>query len=276
MWGAPNRARRWATRVIHYTSHTHLVSDSPVLWVCVCRRARRCAVLVLGVLRTTARRDSRVVQKPPDHRHFTILRMWSTSVPRPPQQRRANTMHLSYRGAQALKASQMDSIRWLRDIHRSCVRDSTPHSSMRRARRMARQLERNDPTEPVVELDCDDCGHQVHRVATQTHPPGTIYEFFRTRHHPQKGREASQEVVECAICFGTMSSTTSQAYPCAHTFHRICIEKWERSPRNKKKLCPMCRHPKYELPSIGAGSIYRSPRAELNSSATTTQSPYSV
>ena len=43
----------------------------------------------------------------------------------------------------------------------------------------------------------------------------------------------------CAICLeSTTSSDCIDTLQCSHSFHKICITKWER---NNRRTCPMCR-----------------------------------
>ena len=51
----------------------------------------------------------------------------------------------------------------------------------------------------------------------------------------KKGESNFGSTNECPICFEFMNEDI-YALPCAHLYHRKCIEKW----LNKKLCCPIC------------------------------------
>ena len=59
------------------------------------------------------------------------------------------------------------------------------------------------------------------------------------------GVAATDEPI-CAICQDTMTNSAddpSQAFPCGHTFHTICVNNWRESAQLTTIRCPCCRTP---------------------------------
>lgn len=45
---------------------------------------------------------------------------------------------------------------------------------------------------------------------------------------------------ECSICLTNLILEDQKDLVCGHSFHRMCLEKWEKQNKN---TCPMCRRP---------------------------------
>lgn len=58
----------------------------------------------------------------------------------------------------------------------------------------------------------------------------------------------------CVICKEQLGSQQQVLLSCTHTFHRTCLEVFERF--SGKKSCPMCRKEKYETRVVHDASQY--------------------
>jgi hypothetical protein len=65
--------------------------------------------------------------------------------------------------------------------------------------------------------------------------PQPIYLSHMSRHICDN--DSSCSICPCAICLDTMNEQDIASLPCAHSFHKPCIDKWFIT----KTTCPMCR-----------------------------------
>jgi hypothetical protein len=60
--------------------------------------------------------------------------------------------------------------------------------------------------------------------------------LYKERQRPKD--ESVQPVTKCAVCLDSFHvGDPLRLLPCAHTFHRFCVDKW----LVEKKKCPMCK-----------------------------------
>ncbi|XP_053681199.1 uncharacterized protein LOC128732062 [Anopheles nili] len=60
-----------------------------------------------------------------------------------------------------------------------------------------------------------------------------------TRKTRWSGHDDDNEDIFCTICLEKILSSNYWTLPCKHSFHIVCISKWQRN----KQECPNCRVP---------------------------------
>lgn len=54
-------------------------------------------------------------------------------------------------------------------------------------------------------------------------------------------KECPLEETECAICMEDTEGHERITTPCKHSFHRMCLERWQQSGQTSSHTCPCCR-----------------------------------
>ena len=90
--------------------------------------------------------------------------------------------------------------------------------------------QRGDAFDEVTGLETS----RVRPVAERRRDPGV---FARAPPKPPPQKPSRQE--QCVICQETIGCAGGERLPCAHVFHRACLERWLA----EKRWCPVCRTP---------------------------------
>lgn len=68
----------------------------------------------------------------------------------------------------------------------------------------------------------------------------------------------------CPICMEHFGLRDTLILSCSHTFHRRCLESFEKFSDSPTDRCPVCRHPHYEKKEFFHGAtFYREKKVKL-------------